>query len=90
MRFKKRKDNQNKIKSSGRKRKLFKKVLATIALIVGLVFGKPRLSCSRSSSSNFDNKVVQERVIEEREFNSLLQCLQIKIEGFLVEKIKSN
>ena len=69
--FKKRKDRQNKIKSSGRKRKLLKKVLATIALIVGLVFGKPRLSCSRSSSSNFDNQVVQERVIEEREFNSL-------------------
>ena len=82
MRFKKRKDNQNKIKSSGRKRKLFKKVLATIALIVGLVFGKPRLSCSRSSSSNFDNQVVQERVIEERDFNSLdPQVILAKAEG---------
>jgi hypothetical protein len=80
--FKKRKGRQNKIKSSGRKRK----VLTAIALILSLLFGKPRLSFSRSSSSNFDNKVVQERVLEEREFNSLLQCLQIKIEGFLIRK----
>ena len=56
--FKKRKGNQNKIKSSGRKRKLLKKVFATIALIVGLVFGKPQLSSSQSSSSNFGNQTV--------------------------------
>ena len=53
--FKKRKGRQNKIKPSGRKRK----VLTTIALILSLLFGKPRLSFSRSSSPNFDNQVVQ-------------------------------
>jgi len=61
--FKKRKGRQNKIKSSVRKRK----VLTAIALILSLLFGKPRLSFSRSSSSNLDNQVVQERVIEERD-----------------------
>jgi hypothetical protein len=61
--FKKRKGHQNKIKSSVRKRK----VLTAIALILSLLFGKPRLSFSRSSSSNLDNQVVQERVIEERD-----------------------
>lgn len=48
------------------------------------MFGKPRLSFSRSSSSNFDNQVVQ-RVIEEREFNSLeendQQVILAKAEG---------
>jgi hypothetical protein len=63
--FKKRKDNQN--KTTGRKRKIF----ATIAVSLSLLFAKPRLSFSRSSSPNFDNQVVQERVIEEREFNLL-------------------
>jgi len=49
------------------------------------LFGKPRLSFSRSSSPNFDNQVVQERVIEEREFNSLeendRQVILAKAEG---------
>ena len=52
---------------TGKKRKL----LTTIALILSLLFGKPRLSPSRSSSPNFANQVVNERVIGERELNSL-------------------
>ena len=63
--FKKLKKNKN--KPSGKKRKL----LTTIALILSLLFGKPRLSPSRSSSPNFANQVVNERVIGERELNSL-------------------
>jgi len=51
----------------GRKRKLF----TTIALLVTLRFGQQRWSFSRSSSPNFGNHVVQERVIDNREFNSL-------------------
>ena len=61
------KGSKNKIKLSGRKRK----VLTTITLILSLLFGKPRLSFSRSSSPNFDNQVVQERVIDGRQFNSI-------------------
>ena len=45
----------------GRKRK----IIATIALSLSLLFGKTRLSSSQSSSPNFDNKVVQERIIGE-------------------------
>ena len=63
--FKKLKKNKN--KPSGKKRKL----LTTIALILSLLFGKPRSSPSRSSSPNFANQVVNERVIGERELNSL-------------------
>ena len=49
------------MKRSGRKRKVF----LIIALGVSLVFGKPRLSSSRSSSSNFGNQTVGiERVVE--------------------------
>lgn len=54
------------MKRSGRKRKVF----TTIALALSLVFGKPRFSTYRSSSSNFDNQTVHERVIDDREFNS--------------------
>ena len=67
MSFKKPKGNQNEIKPSGRKQKIF----TTILLSLNLLFGKARLSFSRSSSPNFDNLVVQERVIDDREFNSL-------------------
>lgn len=53
--------NPKKLKRSGRKRKIF----LTIALGVSLVVGKPRLSSSRSSSSNFGNQTVGiERVVE--------------------------
>lgn len=45
---------KNKNKPSGKKRKL----LTTIALILSLLFGKPRFSPSRSSSPNFANQVV--------------------------------
>jgi hypothetical protein len=69
--FPKWKGSQNKIKSSVRKRK----VLKAIALACILLFGKPRLSFSRSSSSNLDNQVVLERVIEERDMQV------IKIDG---------
>jgi len=65
--FKKRKSNQNRTKPSGRKRKRF----VSIALLWSLLFGKPRLSFSRSSSPNFDDQGVHERVISNREFNSL-------------------
>ena len=56
MSFKKRETNQNKIRHPGIKRK----IIATIALLLTLLFGKTRLSSSQSSSQNFDNKVVQE------------------------------
>ena len=65
--FKKRETNQNKIRHPGRKRK----IIATIALSLSLLFGKARLSSSQSSSPNFDNKVVQERIIDDQEFCSL-------------------
>jgi hypothetical protein len=67
MSFKKRETNQNKIRHPGRKRK----IIATIALSLSLLFGKTRLSSSQSSSPNFDNKVVQERIIDDQEFCSL-------------------
>ena len=67
MSFKKRETNQNKIRHPGRKRK----IIATIALSLSLLFGKTRLSSSQSSSPNFDNKVVQERIIDDQEFWSL-------------------
>ena len=60
--FKKRKRNQNKIKPPGRKRKVF----ITIILLLSLLFGKPRFSSSRSSSPNFDNQAIHERVIDDR------------------------
>ena len=65
--FKKDKNDQNKTKPRRRKRKIF----ATIALSLSLLFGKTRLSYSQSSSPNFDNKLVQERVIDDQEFCSL-------------------
>ena len=64
MSFKKRETNQNKIRHPGRKRK----IIATIALSLSLLFGKTRLSSSQSSSPNFDNKVVQEKIIDDQEF----------------------
>jgi hypothetical protein len=67
MSFKKRETNQNKIRHPGRKRK----IIATIALSLSLLFGKTRLSSSQSSNPNFDNKVVQERIIDDQEFCSL-------------------
>lgn len=63
--FKKHKDNQNKIKPRGRKRKIF----ATIVLALSLLFGKPRSSSSQSSSPNFDNQTIQEKVINDRDVN---------------------
>jgi hypothetical protein len=77
--FKKRKDNQNKV--TGRKRKIF----ATIALSLSLLFAKPRLSFSQSSSPNFSNQEVSERLIDDREFYSLeendRQVILAKAEG---------
>ena len=67
MSLKKRETNQNKIRHPGRKRK----IIATIALSLSLLFGKTRLSSSQSSSPNFDNQVVQERVIYDQWFCSL-------------------
>ena len=67
MSLKKRETNQNKIKHPPRKRK----IIATIALSLSFLFGKTRLSSSQSSSPNFDNKVVQERVIYDQWFCSL-------------------
>ena len=66
MSFKKRETNQNKIRHPDRKRK----ISTTIALSLSLLFGKARLSSSQSSSLNFDNKVVQERIIDDQEFCS--------------------
>ena len=38
---------------------------------MSLLFGKLSFNCSQSSSPNFDNKVIQERVIDDQEFCSL-------------------
>ena len=77
--FKKLKKNKN--KPSGKKRKL----LTTIALILSLLFGKPRLSSSQSPSSNFDNQTIHERVINDRDVNSFedndRQVILAKAEG---------
>ena len=67
MSLKKRETNQNKIRHPGRKRK----IISTIALSLSLLFGRTRLSSSQSSSPNFDNKVVQEKIIDDQEFCSL-------------------
>ena len=67
MSLKKRETNQNKIRHPGKKRK----IIATIALSLSLLFGKTRLSSSQSSSPNFDNEAVQERVIYDQWFCSL-------------------
>lgn len=67
MSFKKCETNQNKTRYPGRKRK----IIATIALSLSLLFGKTRLSSSQSSSPNFDNKIVQEKIIDDQEFYSL-------------------
>lgn len=64
--FKKFKRNQNKIKSFGRKRKIF----GSIVLVFSLLFGKPRLNSSGSSGPNFDNRTIHERVINDRDCNS--------------------
>jgi len=48
-----------------RKRKIF----ATIALVLNLLFGKSRLSSSQSPSPNFGNQEVHQRLIDDREFN---------------------
>jgi hypothetical protein len=78
---KKIKGNQNKIKPPGRKRKIF----LTISLSLSLLFGKPRLGSSQSSSPNFGNQEVHEIVIDDREFNSLekndRQIILAKAEG---------
>ena len=60
-----RKRNQSRLKPPDRKRK----VLTTVVLIFSLFLGKPRLSSSRSSRPG--NQVTHERVIGDREFNSL-------------------
>jgi len=79
--FKKRKGNFNKIKPPDKKRKIF----ITTVLLLSLLFGKPRLSFSRSSSPNFCNQEVHERVIDDREFNSFeendRQVILAKAEG---------
>ena len=81
--FKKRKDNQNRNKPSCRKRKIF----ATIALALSLLFGKQRLSPYRPSSPNFGNQASPEKLIDNQEFNSLdrnnRQVILAKAEGNL-------
>ena len=79
--FKKRKDNQNKIKPRGRKRKIF----ATIALALNFLCGKSRLSSSQSPSPNFGNQEVHQRLNDNREFNLVegndQQVILAKAEG---------
>ena len=81
MSFRNLKGNQNKRKPAGRKRK----VLTTIVLIFNLLSGQPRLSSSKSSSPIFGNQVVNEKVIGDREFNSIKdndrQIILAKSEG---------
>lgn len=45
-----------------------RKIITTIILLWTLLFGKTRLSSPYSSSPNFDNKVVQERITDDQEF----------------------
>ncbi len=77
--FKKYRNNKNKIKPKGRKRKIF----ATIVLALSLLFGKSRLSSSQSPSSNFDNQTIQERVINDRDVieDNDQQVILAKAEG---------
>ena len=79
--FKKRETNQNKIRHPGRKRK----IIATILLPLSLLFGRGQVSSSQSSDPNFDNKLVQERIIDDQEFCSLedndQQVILAKAEG---------
>jgi hypothetical protein len=70
--FKKIKGNQNKIQTPGRKRKIF----LTISLSLSLLFGKPRLGSSQSSSPNFGNQEIYERVIDDPELDFLEQNYQ--------------
>lgn len=65
--FKKHKDDENKTKPRRRKQT----IIANITLSMSLLFGKLSFNCSQSSSPNFDNKVIQERVIDDQEFCSL-------------------
>jgi len=69
------------MKPRGRKRKIF----ATIGLSLSLLFGKARCSSSQSSSPNFGNQEVHQRVIDDREFNLLKendqQVILAKAEG---------
>jgi len=52
---------------------------------LSLLFGKPRLSSSRSSNPNFGNQEIHERVINDLEFNLLdendRQVISAKAEG---------
>ena len=70
-----------KFKSSGRKRKIF----VSIALLFSLLFGKPQSSSSQSSSPNFGNQEVHQRLTTDREFNLLeendQQVILVKSEG---------
>ena len=77
--FLKYRNNKNKIKPKGRKRKIF----ATIVLALSLLFGKSRLSSSQSPSSNFDNQTIQERVINDRDVieDNDQQVILAKAEG---------
>nr|QUS63746.1 hypothetical protein [Haslea silbo] len=79
--MKKRKGNSNKIKPPGRKRK----IVITIILSLSLLFGKARLSSSQSPNSNFDNQIIHERVINDRDLNSFedndRQVILAKAEG---------
>ena len=45
-----------------------RKIIVTISLSLSLLFGKTRLSSSPSSSPNFDNKVVQKKIIDDQDF----------------------
>lgn len=47
------------------------KLFATLILVLSLWYGKTGLSFFQSSSPNFDKRVVQKKVIEDRELNSI-------------------
>jgi len=47
-----------------------RKIFATIPLLLSLVFGKPQLRFSESSSPNFGNQELHQRLIDERYFYS--------------------
>ena len=52
----------------GKHRYKKRKIIATVALSLSLLFGKTRLSSSQSSNSNLNNKIAEEKIINNIEF----------------------
>jgi hypothetical protein len=79
--FRKKRNNRNEVKSPGKKRKVF----ANIALLLSLVFTKPRPIPIGSLNKNYSYQKIYKKDIERREFNLLKendqQIVLTKAEG---------